>query len=211
MKEAVYYKTPIRVALYARVSTADKNQDPDTQLYALREFCRKAEWEIVNEYVDRARAKDYKHRTAWAKMLKDARRREFKGVLVFRLDRAFRSVRECSNTVQEWLDYGIGFKSLREDVIDTTTNQGRFILHIMAAAAELESGIISERVAAGIARTQAQGNRYGRKPKPFDWDKVKAKLDEGATVSEVARLFGYSRPRIYAKLQTSDKRKNLGG
>ncbi len=153
----------MKVALYARVSTDDHNQDPETQLFALREFCQKAEWEIAGEYVDRARAKDFKHRTAWQQLLKDARAREFKIVLVFRLDRAFRSVRECTNTVQDWFDSGITFKSLREDVIDTTTSQGKFILHIMAAVAELESAIISERVTAGIARIQAEGKRYGRK------------------------------------------------
>lgn len=189
-----------KVAIYARVSTDDKHQDPDTQLYALREFCKKAEWEIAGEYVDKARAKDFKRRTAWTQLLNDARKREFKAVLVFRLDRAFRSVRECTNTVQEWHDLGIGFKSLREDVIDTTTSQGRFILHIMAAVAELESGIISERVTAGIARTRAQGNRYGRKPKPFDWEKVKEALKHD-TVSMIARDMGYSRARIYRAIK----------
>jgi DNA invertase Pin-like site-specific DNA recombinase len=186
----------MRVAIYARVSTDDKQQDPEMQLYALREFCKKAEWEITGEYVDKARAKDFKRRTAWAQLLKDARQHDFKAVLVFRLDRAFRSVRECSNTVQEWLELGIGFKSLREDVIDTTTTQGMFILHIMSAVAELESGIIGERVKAGIARTRTQGNRYGRKPKPFDWPMVQEALKHD-TVSMVARDMGYSRARIY--------------
>ncbi len=191
----------MKVALYARVSTGDKNQDPDTQLYALRDFCKKAEWEVVEEYVDVARAKDFKHRVAWQKLLSDARHREFKAVLVFRLDRAFRSVRECSNTVQEWLDYGVGFKSLREDVIDTTSSQGRFILHIMAAVAELESGIISERVTAGIARTRAQGNRFGRKRKDFDWPVVKAQINAGIPITKIARDLGYSRARIYRAIK----------
>jgi DNA invertase Pin-like site-specific DNA recombinase len=194
----------MRVAIYARVSTDDKNQDPETQLFALREFCQKAEWEIVNEYVDRARAKDYKHRVRWQHLLEDARDRAFKVVLVFRLDRAFRSVNECTNTIRYWKDIGIGFKSLREDVIDTTTSQGMFILHIMAAVAELESSIISERVTAGIARTRAQGHPYGRKPKPFDWGAVKTDLDAGLTVSAVARKLGCSRQRIYEAKKEHD-------
>lgn len=153
----------MKVALYARVSTDDKNQNPETQLYALREFCQRANWEIAGEYVDYARAKDYNRRVNWQQMLKAARQRNFGAVLVFRLDRAFRSVRECSNTVQDWLDRGIGFKSIREDVIDTTTSQGRFILHIMAAVAELESSIIGERVSAGMTRAKAEGKPIGRK------------------------------------------------
>jgi len=189
-----------RAAIYGRVSTADKNQEPETQLHALREYCAKAGWEIAGEYVDYARAKDYKRRVRWQQLLKDARRHHFKTVLVFRLDRAFRSVRECTNTVQDWYDRGIAFKSLREDVIDTTTHQGRFILHIMAAVAELESGIISERVKAGIERTKAQGNHYGRKCKPFNWLKVKERLDQGQSISRIAKELGYSRAKIYRVL-----------
>ncbi len=197
----------MRVALYARVSTDDKQQDPDTQLYALREFCKKAEWEITQEYIDKARALDFKHRVEWQKLMDDARHREFKAVLVFRLDRAFRSVRECSNTVQEWLDYGIGFKCLREDVIDTTTSQGRFILHIMAAVAELESGIISERVTAGIARTRAQGNRYGRKRKELSMtpEAIKARVEAGDSVSSLARSLKVSRATIYRAMGGNGK------
>ncbi len=189
-----------RVVLYARVSTSDKDQNPETQLYALREYCARAGWEIAGEYVDHARAKDYKHRVNWQRLLDDSRQHRFKTILVFRLDRAFRSVRECSNTVQEWYDRGIAFKSLREDVIDTTTYQGKFILHIMAAVAELESGIISERVSAGIARTKAEGNHFGRKRKPFNWRKVKESLDRGQSISGIARELGYSRAKIYRAL-----------
>ena len=187
----------MKVALYARVSTDDKHQDPETQLFALREFCQRAGWEIVKEYVDKARAKDYKHRTAWAQLQKDARQRNFKAVMVFRLDRAFRSVRECTNTVQDWFDFGIAFKSLREDVIDTTTSQGRFILHIMAAVAELESGIISERVKAGIKRTMAQGNRYGRKPLTIGVENVLHSLRNSKSISATAKELGCSRKYIY--------------
>lgn len=190
----------MKVALYARVSTDDKNQDPETQLFALREYCQKSEYEIAGEYIDFARAKDFKRRLQWQKMLKDARQHNFKTVLVFRLDRAFRSVRECVNTVQEWFDNGIAFKSLREDVIDTTTSQGRFILHIMAAVAELESSIISERVAAGIARTKAEGNSFGRKKKPFDAELVRSLQAQGLSISAIAKQTGYTRQKIYREI-----------
>ena len=125
--------------------------------------------------------------------------------MVFRLDRAFRSVRECVNTVHDWFDHGIAFKSLREDIIDTSTSQGKFILHIIAAVAELESATISERVTAGIIRTRAEGNRYGRKRKAFDWDKVKELLDEKVAIAVIAKRLGYSRQQIYRSME---ERKN---
>lgn len=189
-----------RVAIYARVSTDDKNQDPETQLLAVRDFCKRAEWEVVREYVDKARAKDYKHRTAWAEMLKDARAHQFKVVVVFRLDRAFRSARECSNTVEDWSERGIGFKSVREDMIDTTTSSGKFVLQIMAAIAELESNIISERVSAGITRTRAEGNRYGRKSlgekKGITRAKVEQAVKETGSLNKAAKALGISRRSV---------------
>ena len=194
----------VKVAIYARVSTSDKEQNPETQLFALREHCQKANWEVVEEYVDYARAKDYRRRVNWQRLLKDARQHNFKTVLVFRLDRAFRSVRECSNTVQDWFDRGIAFKSLREDVIDTTTSQGRFILHIMASVAELESGIISERVTAGIARTIAEGNRFGRKSlrekQGLTIDMIKSAIIEGRTITAASKKLNCSRRTILREL-----------
>lgn len=186
----------MKVALYARVSTEDKNQNPFTQLLAMREYCNKADWEIFGEYVDYARAKDYKKRTAWQKLLKDARQLNVKTILVFRLDRAFRSVRECSNTVQEWFERGIAFKSLREDVIDTTTSQGRFILHIMSAVAELESSIIGERVAAGIARRMAEGKRWGRNRNKVGIDAIVEALQHSISLSEASRILKIDRQTI---------------
>jgi len=190
----------VKVALYARVSTDDKEQNPDTQLYALRTFCRDAGWEIHQEYVDRARAKDYKHREAWQQLQKDARQHKFKAVLVFRLDRAFRSVRECVNLVEDWYDRGIRFKSVAEDVIDTTTAQGRFILQIMAAIAELESSIIGDRVAAGMARAKAEGKPIGRKLLAVSVISLCDALQHSSSVEQAAEKLGCSWTYIYKEL-----------
>ncbi|MBA7467756.1 hypothetical protein ES707_02977 [subsurface metagenome] len=190
----------MKVALYARVSTDDKEQNPETQLFALRNFCQDAGWEIYQEYVDYARAKDYKHREAWQQLQKDARQHKFKVVLVFRLDRAFRSVRECVNLVEDWYDRGIRFKSIAEDVIDTTTSQGRFILQIMAAIAELESSIIGDRVAAGMARAKAEGKHIGRKLLDVSVISIYDELREYSSVGRAAEKLGCSRSYIYAEL-----------
>jgi len=167
------------VALYARVSTDDKNQNPETQLYALKNYCQAAGLEIYQEYVDYARAKDWKRRRSWVELQRDARQRKFKTVLVFRLDRAFRSVKECVNLVEDWY---------AEDVIDTTTSSGRFILQIMAAIAELESSIIGERVAAGMARAKAQGKKLGRPARKISTEEVIKAYEEAGTYSGAARI-----------------------
>lgn len=190
----------MKVALYARVSTDDKEQNPETQLLALRNFCSDAGWEVYQEYVDQARAKDYLHRKDWQQLQKDARRRKFKVVLVFRLDRAFRSVKECVNLIDNWQEMGIAFKSLKEEIIDTTTSQGRFILQIMAAMAELESSVIGDRVKAGMARARAEGSAIGRKMLNLPVISLYDALRRHRGVAEAASELKCSRAYIYQEL-----------
>ena len=151
----------IRVGLYARVSTSDRDQDPETQLVALRDYCRMQGWEVVSEYVDQASARDIAHRTAWRQLLDDAARRRFKAVVVFKLDRAFRSVKDMHDTLAAWDAVGVAFRSMREQ-FDTATAVGRLLLNLLAAVAEFELEMIRERVKAGMDRARRQGKRIGR-------------------------------------------------
>lgn len=186
-----------KVALYARVSTGDKEQTPETQLYALRKYCERVEWEIVEEYVDIAQAKDYRKRKAWQKLQKDARQYKFRVVVVFKLDRAFRSVRECENCLSDWQDRNIAFKCITQDVIDTTTAMGKFVLQVMAAAAELESSLISDRVKAGMERARNEGKHLGRPSKGITLDNIVNALKEGGNISAAARSLKISRASIH--------------
>ena len=150
-----------RVGLYARISTSDKDQDPETQLLALRDYCRANDWEVVKEYVDTASARDLAHRTAWRELLDDCAKRRCKVVVVFKLDRAFRSVKEMHDTLATWELLGIEFRSLREQ-FETSTAVGRLLLNLLAAVAEFELEMIRERVKAGMDRARRQGKRIGR-------------------------------------------------
>ena len=154
------------VALYARVSTADKEQDPETQLLQLRDYCQAQGWSIYKEYIDKASAIDLAHRTAWRKLLDDAVKRRFKIVLVFRLDRAFRSVKHLHDTLFVWEALGISFRSLKEQ-FDTSTPLGRLLLNLLASLAEFELELIRERVKAGMERAARQGKKIGR-PRVID-------------------------------------------
>jgi DNA invertase Pin-like site-specific DNA recombinase len=151
----------VKVALYARVSTVDKDQDPETQLLALGDYCRAQGWEMAREYVDKVSARDLAHRTEWLKLLDDAAKRRFKAVVVFKLDRAFRSVKDMHDTLAAWDILGISFKSIREQ-FDTGTAVGRLLLNLLAAVAEFELELIRERVKAGMDRARRQGKRIGR-------------------------------------------------
>ena len=98
----------MKVALYARVSTSDKDQDPETQLLPLREFALAQGWDLYREYVDHAPATDLAHRMEWRQLLDDASKRRFDVMLVWRMDRAFRSGSRCCYNPRKAQDLGGG-------------------------------------------------------------------------------------------------------
>ena len=94
-------------------------------------------------------------------MLDDTAKRRFSIVLVFKLDRAFRSVKHMHDTLAAWELVGVSFVSVREQ-FDTSTAIGRLMLNMLASIAEFELELIRERVKAGIDRARRQGQRIGR-------------------------------------------------
>ena len=106
-------------------------------------------------------------------LLRDARLRKFEGVLVWKLDRWGRSVAHCVRSMQELVSLGVWFLSPTES-IDTGTDRpmSKFPLHLFAAFAETERGIIRERVCAGVRAAQAKGTRLGRPQRVFRLDEV---------------------------------------
>ena len=94
-------------------------------------------------------------------MLDDTAKRRFPIVLVFKLDRAFRSVKHMHDTLAAWELVGVSFVSVREQ-FDTSTAIGRLMLNMLASIAEFELELIRERVKAGMDRARRQGRRIGR-------------------------------------------------
>jgi DNA invertase Pin-like site-specific DNA recombinase len=152
----------MKVAIYARVSTSDKEQNPDTQLLPLREFVKAQGWEIYREYIDQAPANDLLRRTSWRELLDDGSKRRFDLLLVWRIDRAFRSVLDAATTLERLRGWKVGLRSFSEPWLDTTSPFGEALYYITVAYAQLERGILRERVKAGMARAKQQGIQIGR-------------------------------------------------
>ena len=151
----------MKVVLYARISTDEDRQDTLTQLLPLRQYAESMDLEVWREYVDTASARDLVHRRAWRQLLDDAAHHHFKAVLVFKLDRAFRSVKDMCDTLAAWEACGVTFKSIREE-FDTSTAAGRLMMNLLAALAEFELELIRERVMAGMDRAKRLGTRSGK-------------------------------------------------
>ncbi len=150
---------PKRAALYARVSTKDKDQNPETQLVMLRDWATRQEFDVT-EYVDKASGKDL-NRPAWQQLTQDWRSGKVDVIAVIRIDRAFRSVVDMHTSFDEWEGRSIRFASITQP-IDTGTSMGKFITTLLAAVAELEREMIGERVKEGLARALREGKKLGR-------------------------------------------------
>lgn len=150
----------MRTALYARISTNDK-QDVSMQVREFEEFCRSRNWYVVDQYIDSGISGSRERRPQLDRLLADARKRKFDAVLVYRFDRFARSMRQLVNALGEFQSLGIEFISLHEG-IDTSTPNGRLIFGIMASIAEFERELIRDRVRSGIQNARAKGKRLGR-------------------------------------------------
>lgn len=137
---------------YARVSTKDQNLD--LQLDALqKENCSK----IFKEKISGTKSE----RPALQDMLNQVRPGDV--IIIWKLDRLGRSLKNLVEIVGQLIAQGVGLKSLHDN-IDTTTPQGRLTFNIFASLTEFERDLISERTMAGLASARARG-RNGGKPK----------------------------------------------
>ncbi|MDX6768937.1 MAG: recombinase family protein [Elusimicrobiota bacterium] len=186
-----------RVAIYARVSTRD--QTPENQLIALRDYVRNRGWEIVEEFVDHGVSGAKEQRPQLGRMLELVRRRRCDIVLVWKFDRFARSSRHLLNTLEEFRALGVEFVSFSE-AIDTTTPAGRMVFAMVASIAEFERSLIQERVLAGLQRARARGRRLGRPRVEIDVDRATALKAQGMSIRQIAREMGVTKDAVAREL-----------
>jgi DNA invertase Pin-like site-specific DNA recombinase len=108
------------------------------QLRELREYAARRGWELFAEYVDRGWSGAKANRPELDRLMADARQRRFDAVLVWKLDRWGRSIRHAMNSIQEPASHGVRFLAITQNIdTDESNPMSRFMLHIMAAFAEL--------------------------------------------------------------------------
>jgi DNA invertase Pin-like site-specific DNA recombinase len=176
---------------YARVSTQDQN--PQLQLDALAA----AQCEQVFQEKATGKFRDRPELTACLRTL-----RKGDNLIVWKLDRLARSLKDLVEIIYDLEQRGVGFRSLTES-IDTTTTGGRLVFHIFGALAEFEHSLIRERTVAGLVAARARGRKGGRKPRMSKADVRKAAAmlsDPNITKAEVAKHFAISRVTLNTSL-----------
>jgi DNA invertase Pin-like site-specific DNA recombinase len=184
----------MRVAIYARVSTDDKGQDPENQLTELRAWCTAAGHTISREYVDHESArKGADKRKQFATLFDDAAKRKFDCVLFWALDRFSREgMAQTIIHLQRLSSYGIGFHSYTEAHLTTDNELVRnILLALLSSLAKVEAQKISERTKAGMARAKAKGMRIGRPKLGVELrQQIARRAAKGETSYAIARALG---------------------
>lgn len=151
----------MKVAIYARVSTRDK-QDVLNQLTHLRSFCKEKNWSIYYEYIDKESG-SHSNREQFKKLFEEARQRKFDAVIFWALDRFTREgVLPTLKYLEELDSYGVGFYSYTEKYLDSLGMFKDAVIGILSTLAKQERQRISERVKAGLERTKLKGTILGR-------------------------------------------------
>lgn len=181
---------------YARVSTQDQN--PDLQEDALKKAgCT----EIFSDKATGTASQRPELEKAKLKL------RKGDTLIVWRLDRLGRSLKDLIDWVAYLEEQGIAFKSLQES-IDTTTSTGKLIFHMFGALAEFERNLIRERTQAGLAAARARGRKGGRS-KALSPAKRKRAVElynkREVSVKEICAMFSISKPTLYSYLQESNR------
>ena len=186
---------------YARVSTQDQNLDLQTD-ELIRLGCQK----IYQEKVSSG-----KERSQLMKMIENLR--EGDSVMVWKLDRLARSLKELINLIEIFKVKKVNFTSIK-DSIDTSTVQGRLLLNIFGSLAEFERDTIRERTKAGLSAAKARGRMGGKKKGLSPEAKKKAETavmlyKQKKSAVEIAGIIGVGRATVYRYLEEMGQERNL--
>ncbi len=187
------------IAIYARVST--DRQSTESQLNALREYAGKRAWAISKEYIDEGYTGSNTKRPAFTAMMADAKKRKFDVLLVYKLDRLSRSLKDLITTLDDLKSMGVDFVSY-DNGLDTTTPTGRLIFNVVGAVAEFEKDIIRERVRAGLENAKRKGKRLGRPPVSSRLvDEAKKLRSEGMSFRQIGKKLDIPESTVRANIK----------
>lgn len=173
----------MRAALYIRVSTDEQAREGfsiDAQKRKLLAYAESQDWTVTNIFIDDGYSAKDLNRPGMQELLQKVKDEEIDVVLVFKLDRLTRSVKDLYFLLEEFSRHDVGFRSSQEQ-FDTTTTMGRAMLGILGIFAQWERETIAERVRLGMEQKVREGKKPGGKY-PYGYDR------EGNLIPEEAEI-----------------------
>ncbi len=193
-------KSKQRVAIYARVSTAD--QKHDRQVRDLTMLSKRLDYEIVETFIETASGvKD--NRPVRKKVLALAQARKIDAILVTEMSRFGRSTIDLVSNLQQLDAWGVSVIAQTGLTFDLSTPHGRLIANFIASLAEFERDLISERVRSGLATARAKGKRLGRLPgDTYKQDRYEKRIlrlrQQGKSYRDIAEALDLNKDTVMA-------------
>jgi len=213
----------IKAVGYVRVSTEEQAREGlslDAQEEKIRAYCTAKGWRLVRIYRDEGFSGKDLNRPALQEMLRDLKADGIQAVVVAKLDRLTRSVRDLGYLIDDLFD-GVALASVEES-LDTTTAGGRFVLNILGAVAQWERETISERTRNTLRFKREHGEWVGRIPYGFkigpdgrlmedperirNIQRMKRLRRRGWSYREIAERFGLGVATVYYLVNTDLRR-----
>lgn len=186
-----------RVAIYCRVSTADKNQTVENQLRDLLAVAERQDWEIVATFCDEgiSGAKGRDKRPAFDSLLKGVARKDFDLIAAFSVCRIGRSLPDLINFLGDIQSKGVDLY-LHAQGLDTSTPSGAMMFQMLSVFSTYEKTILRDRILSGLRRTT---KKSGRRPMPEDRAQaIRRSLIDGQGIRATARLHRASTTTVTA-------------
>lgn len=203
---------------YVRVSTEEQAEEGVSlrgQAEKIRQYAALHDLDLVEIVEDAGKSAKDLRRPGMERMLEKVRRGEVDAVIVAKLDRATRSVRDLQDLLAVFKKKGVEFASVAER-LDTSSASGRFFVGMLGLVAQWERETISERTRDGLARIRSEGRRVsGQAPRGFRFkgDRVVADAAEARLVAEARTLrqSGLSIRQVAATMNERGLRTRGGG
>jgi site-specific DNA recombinase len=153
----------MKVAVYCRISKDNLGQDIDRQIHEVREYCKRMDYEVVEEYLDEGFARTTRNRPSLDKLIKDARQKKFKLVVSDELSRFAGTPKLLLDLLEELKVWNVNICSVKEG-IDTSSVMGELVATMLSAISKMELFNLSHRVKSGIANAKRKnGDVWGRR------------------------------------------------
>ena len=171
------------------------------QLHELKEYVERREWNLHREFIDQGYSGLDTKRPVFQEMMNEAKKRKFDVLLVWKLDRLSRSMKDLVMVLNELGGLGIDFVSY-DNNLDTSTPTGKLVFHVIGAVAEFEKDIIKERVKAGLENARRKGKKLGR-PGVDDSviEEAKVLREEGKSFRTIGKQLGISEGAVRQRLR----------
>ena len=175
-----------KIALYARVSTADQHSGLEAQIRSLKEHCERTKCDDYELFTDENVSGAKLSRPSLDRMMESIRRKQFSTVVVYSFSRFARSTTHLLGALEEMRKHDTEFISITEK-IETNSPMGKCFFTVIAAISQLERELIVERVKNGLRNARAKGKIIGRK-KTRNSELIRSLLKSGMTLRATAKV-----------------------